>query len=486
MYLLIRRSLLTLLIFCFCFEINCQSTYEESIFSKKDLLLDFDILSDCILKNHPGAFLYKTKTEWLAFLKAKRSAINDEMSETDFLKFAATITNEIKCGHTSPNYSLSFIKKNIKRKHKFLPFSVWFENDKIKITKFAKKDSVNLSYNAEITAVNGIPADSIYKVICTAIAPDGYSNTYQKAFSNLTFKPYFRRYFGERDSFLITYKDTKQLIHSKYVKASREFFPQPNFEDYFFKRKNKIVFSASGNDFLMLDTFGLNIPVLKLRSFSNNYAAFYKSIFKYIDYFKLKILVIDLRNNLGGSLFHVEALLSYLLDKKSEIIYSKANQSLSHKSAYSQKFVRFFSPYFFKKKFIKEIDSNYIYYEHKIFQKQAHHFDGKIFVLINGASFSASCITAAYLKDKTDALILGEETGGTASGCNAVQIPKLVLPNTKIRVTMPLYRVNHILSEVNYGEGIKPNIEFKYKTVNIINKQDLEWEKILKLLAPNQ
>jgi C-terminal processing protease CtpA/Prc len=284
----------------------------------------------------------------------------------------------------------------------------------------------------------------------------------------------------------VSYKNQKQTIVNKYVNASNELFPQPNFEDYFFKRKNKVVFSVAGNDFLMIDTLGLNIPVIKLRSFTNSYESFYQSIFEYLNYFKLKILVLDLRNNLGGSLFHVEDLLSYLLDKKTSIVYTKVDSPLVYKKYYNQKLVRQFAPLLFKSKFKKEKDSIYLHYEHVLYPRRHNHFDGKIFVLINGGSFSASCITAAYLKDKLDATLLGEESGGTASGCNAVQLPQLVLPNTKLRVTMPLFRVQHILSETNYGEGIKPNIEVKYKAINIINKEDLEWQKILKLLKPNE
>jgi hypothetical protein len=462
-----------------------QSTYKETIFSSSEILQDFNILSSSILKNHPGAFIYKNKPALLQFFSQKKEQLKSDMSETEFLKFVSSITNEIKCGHTTANYSINFLKRNIRKRHHFLPFSVWLNNGKIKITKFTKKDSLKLLYNAEIVAINNIPADSIYKVISNLPSSDGFSKTNKLAFANYLFKPYFRRYFGESDSFLVSYKNQKQETLSKYVKAANEMFPQANFEDYFFKRKNKIVFSSMGNDFLMIDTLGLNIPILKLRAFTNNYSEFYQNLFEYLNYFKLKILVIDLRNNGGGNLFHSEKLLSYLLDSATSVVYSKKDTALVNSKYYSQKLIRRFSPWFFKKNFIKGKENGYVYYQHIISPQKTNHFNGKIFLLTNGGSFSASCVVAAYLKDKTDVTIIGEETGGTASGCNAVQLPTLTLPNTGIRVSMPLYRVNHVLSEVKFGEGIKPDVETKYNAINIINKEDLDWGKLLKLLKPN-
>jgi hypothetical protein len=463
-----------------------QSTYSETLFSPSELSEDFEVLGHAIIKNHPGAFIYKNKTDLIQFLNQKKEQIKSDMNETEFLKFVSSTTNEIKCGHTAANYSINFIKKNIRKRHHFLPFSVWLNNGKIKITKFTKKDSLKLLYNAEIVAINNIPADSIYKVILGQPASDGFSKTNKLNSANILFKQYYRRYFGESDSFLVSYKNQKQETISKYLRAANEMFPQANFEDYFFKRKNKIVFSSMGNDFLMIDTLGLNIPVLKLRAFTNNYSEFYQNLFEYLNYFKLKILVIDLRNNGGGNLFHSVKLLSYLLDSTTNIVYSKKDSSLVNNKYYSQKLIRRFSPWFFKKNFIKGQENGYIYYQHVVSPQKINHFDGKIFLLTNGGSFSASCVVAAYLKDKTDVTIIGEETGGTASGCNAVQLPILTLPNTGLRVYMPLYRVNHLLNEVKFGEGIKPDIETKYNAINIINKEDLDWAKLIKLLKPNE
>jgi C-terminal processing protease CtpA/Prc len=481
-----RAFILSVLLLLFSISVLAQSTYIESSYSADKLNKDFEILSSSIINNHPGTFIYKSEEEWRNFLKVKKREIKEGMNETEFLKLIMSITNEIKCGHTNASYSKKFIKTNLKRKHHFLPFSVWINDGKIRLSKFTRKDSAALLYNAELFSINQIPADSIYKTLLSVPSKDGFASRSNFTYVNLLFKPYFRRYFGEKDTFTIAYKNQKQEVINVKLKSQNETTPQPNFEDYFFKRSDKVVFSSMGSDFLMMDTLGLNIPVIKLRSFSSMYNSFYKSIFEYLEYFNLKMLVIDLRYNGGGSLANAAKLLSYLLPDNANIIYEKSNKPLSNKQYYSQKLARWITPYVFKKNFNKKILGDKIIYEHLVQYKSKNHFKGKVFVLTNGGTFSASCIVSAYLKDQTDATIIGEETGGTESGCNAILLPRLTLPNTGINVIMPMYRVKHQLKNIEFGKGIIPKIKTSYSALDIINKKDLDWLEILKLLKPSE
>ena len=65
--------------------------------------------------------------------------------------------------------------------------------------------------------------------------------------------------------------------------------------------------------------------------------------------------------------------------------------------------------------------------------KKKNHFDGKVIVLTDGATFSMGSLVAAKLKYNRDATIIGIETGGTEEGSNAVLTGQLSLPNSGIR-----------------------------------------------------
>jgi hypothetical protein len=81
--------LFSLLVIC---KITAQSTYEENTYPYAELSNDFDVLSKAILKNHPGTFLYKAKSDWQKFLNDKKQLIKDNMTETEFLKLVSTVT----------------------------------------------------------------------------------------------------------------------------------------------------------------------------------------------------------------------------------------------------------------------------------------------------------------------------------------------------------------------------------------------------------
>jgi C-terminal processing protease CtpA/Prc len=114
--------------------------------------------------------------------------------------------------------------------------------------------------------------------------------------------------------------------------------------------------------------------------------------------------------------------------------------------------------------------------------KQKHHFKGKVYVLINGGSFSASALVSAYLKYKQKAVFIGEETGGAKEGCNAGVTPYYVLPHTKVKLRMPAFRIVHDVSPWISGRGIMPDYEVEYGIKDIFAKKDLELIKVKELL----
>jgi C-terminal processing protease CtpA/Prc len=86
------------------------------------------------------------------------------------------------------------------------------------------------------------------------------------------------------------------------------------------------------------------------------------------------------------------------------------------------------------------------------------------------------------LKSTGRATFIGEETGGTAEGCNAGITPYYKLPNTKIRVRMPAFRIVHDVSPAITGKGLMPDYKTEYSLKDILGKRDLELLKVKELL----
>ena len=67
-------------------------------------------------------------------------------------------------------------------------------------------------------------------------------------------------------------------------------------------------------------------------------------------------------------------------------------------------------------------------------------FKGKVFVLINGGSFSTTTDTCTAIDQHTDAVFIGKEAGGSYYGNTSGQALTITLPHTKARARVPLER----------------------------------------------
>jgi C-terminal processing protease CtpA/Prc len=108
------------------------------------------------------------------------------------------------------------------------------------------------------------------------------------------------------------------------------------------------------------------------------------------------------------------------------------------------------------------------------------HYNGKMYVLINGNSFSASSLISTHLKANNRAIFVGEETGGAYNGTVAGIFKNYQLPNTKIKVRMGLMQIEAPQKQSPDGYGIKPDITILPKLTDRQLNIDTELDWILK------
>ena len=111
------------------------------------------------------------------------------------------------------------------------------------------------------------------------------------------------------------------------------------------------------------------------------------------------------------------------------------------------------------------------------------HFDGKVFVLINGGSFSASCIISSNLQATGRAVFVGEETGGAFNGTVAGRMPLLELPKSKLPLRLGLMDIRPVHRTEQEGRGIMPNVEIIPTAEQRVNGDDPELEYVLKTVS---
>ncbi|MDI1356303.1 MAG: S41 family peptidase [bacterium] len=456
-----------------------------SLLSKKyspaQLREDAQLLNDVILEMHPASGLYHPRDYYKQLFANFIFSLNDSLTEKQFRTRTKLVLDELHCGHTEVLYSKSFYREVKPMKFNYSPYIFLPVNTKLfVIANLNKKQDSTIRKGVEVTRINGIALDSIFKYSKRFISTDGYNQTGKDHFLQLGFNTYFLGQFGRPDTFELEYKEGKVLKQTNYAAIKLKDMPPiplgPKDDSLFTKyRRAKIKYR-------FLDSASTGM-LMKVEKFAHSGSSrVYRKIFKKLNKTNTENLVLDLRNNGGGSLANAYRLLTYLMDTVATQTLRTPLKNYPYRR-YTHgngafKFTRFAFKLLGEKKTVRDTD----YFAYKMRPRTKNHFGGNIFILINGGSFSASCLVAAYLDGNPRVTLIGEETGGAREGCNAGVTPYYKLPNTRIRVRVPAFRVINDVSPKITGRGIFPDYALTYSYKDLVLKRDLELLKVKELL----
>jgi len=117
-------------------------------------------------------------------------------------------------------------------------------------------------------------------------------------------------------------------------------------------------------------------------------------------------------------------------------------------------------------------------------QPSKPHFDGQVLILIDGGSFSTSAELAAVCHSLRRATFIGEESSGAYYGDDSGITPTLVLPNTKLRIDVPLIAYYMAVDgRRNQNRGVLPDCFVKYTIQDELEGRDKGMELALKVAA---
>ena len=238
-----------------------------------------------------------------------------------------------------------------------------------------------------------------------------------------------------------------------------------------------------------------SIAYLKIRGFSGGHRwskKFYEETFHAIDSLGSKSLILDLRDNTGGSLKEIGNLYGYLtnseytlvnpLETKRRLIETRTMWS-GRPTLIGNFFRVLATPVTIVYDLIKVRNKNgktASYYKYtKPQMPKPNAFKGDIYVLINGLSFSASSVLSHNLHGSKRATFIGEETGGAYNSTVAGTYLSRYLPNSKIFVPVWMMNFESDYKEEPDGYGIKPDIELQPNLEDFLNEKDTVLEKAL-------
>lgn len=483
-----------------CASIRKHNEQRASCIPPEQLKEDVDFAYSKLQQMHPHLYWYIPKKELDHKFDSLKQTINESLTPLQFYFKLQPVIAGIREGHLSLRVPRKkFTKREIKtleqKKGLFSRFGYYISGDQMYITE--NRDSIeNIQPGTEILSIDNTPVSEYIKKYRSLISSDGYNTTFQPYFLKDLFFNYYTAENGltDRATLETLYKGEKHTyVLSRESKSDTDLEKDKEMNKRTQERKLNDYVAASNSynrSFKFLDKDS-TIAYIKVKSFSREYSdEFYKKTFAKIKNAKSEYLIIDVRNNYGGSLYEINNLYSYLTDKPFTLI--KPSQVTSRDIPLRTNYFRKSSPldyaiksisypsYFFAQAFSTYKKDGKVFYKMKADKPTKPNkgaFHGKVFVLINGGSFSASSIITAKLKNDKRATLVGEETGGANDGTVAGFYSYQKLPNSEIRFPIGLLLVQPNIDFSDTKKGVLPDVEIKESLQDIIDKKDrqLDW-----------
>ncbi len=477
-----------LFFFVIPFFISCSvsKNYDPNKkYSKQELQQDYTLLRKILEKKHPSLYWYTSKDSMDYFFNEGYKAINDSMTELQFgWKILAPLTATIHCGHTSFGMSKGWDKFI---KHKSIPsfplfLKVW--NDTMVVIYNLNKDSV-IKKGTIITSINGIKSADIIKIMFYYMVEDGYSDNVNYIRLSTSFPYFHRNIFGLYKTYNIGYIDSNGIEQNTKI----SYFNPP--ADSLAKRKKiekqlKQFYKINRREEIRSLQFDSAYALMTINSFSKGHLKkFFRKSFRKLHKKNIKNLVIDLRANGGGDINNYVLLTKYLKDtsfKVADTVYSKSKNFRPFTSHITAGFFNNIALTFLTH---KEKDGNYhfgFWERHSFRPKQKNHYNGNVYALINGLTFSASSLFCNAIKGQQNITLVGEETGGGWYGNSGIIIPNIKLANTRLRVRLPFFRIVQYQHIAIKGTGVMPEVYVPPVYKDVINGIDTKMEKVKELI----
>lgn len=463
---------------CLFFHFSSQA----QMLSRRAAVQDVRSLERILFKVHPAPNAYIATDSLKLALNNLLTFADDSIPTIEWEKRVRELLIRIGCGHTYlPGGSRG---KKSKKPLFLLPFQAFTQEGRVWATENLDTTGQNpILSGSEILSLNGIDIAVIMKRMYLHQPSDGYNRTFGYRIPNkdLSFNYLQAKYFSRDSVQSATWRAPSGELHSgnvggltpKQIKG----LPAQKSDTTL-----QIVHSTKkGEQYFYYRNDHPEIGVLRSTEFRGKGSKLYKKMVRDLKKTNAQYLVIDLRDNTGGS---YSSSINLVRHFATEPIKIKMNRRLFRSWSdqpilnYPNRLLAFLmfdvvSP---KRRWIKD---GRLHYKLKYKPYKAkYHFDGQVFVLTNGLSFSASSQTSAYLNALSNAIFIGEETGGGAWANNGMQIPIYRLKGSGIKLRVPQMHLDYQLGP-DKGRGIEPDIKVQYHIEEVLSGRDLEWEAVM-------
>jgi C-terminal processing protease CtpA/Prc len=497
----LRRTMLVsqlILLFCACgfrqgVEPASQAQTPAVALTQAQAQADFDLMRKALEEAHTGLYRYSTKTEMDRAFDAQRARLNRSVTKTEFLAIVAETVANIRCGHTgaTPDSDTQTAMANAQS----FPLRVMIEGNRLMVLSNDTPDDQTVRPGMEITEINGRKAGDILNRILPTLSTDGDIETGKRARAQRGFGQYYWTLIEQAGDFTINARDEAgKTVTAKLAgvtEADRKKNQNP-VNSAIQASREKLDWGRENLSLRFLKD--PEIAQIRIRGFGGgDYPKWMETTFQTLREKGTKALILDLRGNGGGADMYGAMLVSYLTDKPFRY-FDHIN-------------VKTITPSF------KEHSDWRVEAEGRLregttpnpaggFQvnPKGHPgvaeqppgktpFLGKVFVLIDGNTFSTAADFCAVTHHLKRATFIGQETGGGYYGNNSGVQAIVTLPNSKVRVRLPMFEYwNAVPGYDGKRRGTVPDHVVETRAANLLRGVDEQLDLALKLAAqsPNE
>lgn len=473
-----------------------------TICTPKQMQEDLKVFRAIRQQANSGFYKYRTTKQLDSIYNWAFSQIKTPQNILSFYKIVLKLTDFEGSLHN--NTTLPYpLKDYFPKNEGYFPLSMKLIEDKM----IVNTTNSEIPIGSQILSINGVSDASLKIAFYKYYTTDGY-NTSQKNLLTVenSFGVRYMNEFGIYKSFIIEYQlpnsnevFQKILLSISLEGKQKQVLHSANFDNFFDENK------LGKYGFKQLDA---NTGLLSIRSFAmggdpnslkhKKYVSFLDSIFQKIKTEKnIKHLIIDVRNNGGGSGLDLTKTFTYLANqpfkenKSAFISFNKLplpeNYVYNSTDKENQKKEKEYAENELKKDY--SIAKNGKFYQNEAANPtilpNPNAFTGKLYVLINPNVASAASNFASLVKGNTDAVFIGEETTGGYYGHNGHRPIIYQLPNTKIKTQFSIVNLDQYVPEKAtqpFGRGVLPDYEVKQSFDDFMNNRDKQMEFVLKLI----
>jgi len=415
---------------------------------------DFEIFKGGLAEGHSGIYYFISKTAFESKCDSVQKTFEEGATKEDYYLKLRYLSFSLHHGHTGismgTNGNVNYKMAVLDSTRLYLPFEFVIINKQLIIREDCSKEQLFPKFSI-VKSINNISSENLIKKMLPYMPADGINQTfkYYSLYNYFNFHYLFNLFYPDKKGVKIEIENDKTHFYVELLK------PKLIDSIYFDKNKKSISFYgkqleynpniAKQTAYLKFGTFYKGL----IENFGQNYEAFLDSTFADIKLKRTQNLILDLRNNEGGGDGFDFLLLSYLINQTMQpdkvSVPGRKFDYLKFATGLSDDFKAFVenpnaflqddTTLFLKDEFTGQIISSV----------QKNCFEGRIVVLTNGGTFSASTNVLKRLYNyrkinKRNILFVGEENGGdiySNTEC-AGQGYGIVLPNSSVTVYVPL------------------------------------------------